>query len=173
MSCNGRNGGGGGRGAAPGGGEQRAVDGLAPSGGHVAVTVAPEPEHPFRSWLQLGLRAGALQIPGTTSRPASLSARHSPVGCWFLRAQRSWEAVPGSLGALGPLSVAPALGRGYGRGVLWLLLSRKNPRPPHPTVIPGALRAARAAAGEGRGLAPRGAHPQPGPRTPQTKTGGS
>ena len=49
MSCNGRNGGGGGRGAAPGGGEQRAVDGLAPSGGHVLVPVAPEPERLFEA----------------------------------------------------------------------------------------------------------------------------
>ena len=49
----------------------------------------------------------------------------------------------------------------------------KNPRPPHPTVIPGALRASRAAAGEGRGLAARGAHPQPVPRTPQTTARGA
>ena len=63
----------------------------------------------------------------------------------------------------------PALGRGYGHGVLGQLLSWEEsaPSPPHPS-FRVRVRRAQAAAGEGRGLAARGAHPEPVPRTPQT-----
>ncbi|XP_043743898.1 uncharacterized protein LOC122684102 [Cervus elaphus] len=53
----------------------------------------------------------------------------SPVGCGFLRAQRSWEDVPGSLGALGPLSAAPGSGKGL------------RPRCSPAVVLPGRIRA--------------------------------
>ena len=84
----------------------------------------------------------------------------SPVRCGFLRAQRSWEDVPGSLGALGPWSAATGSGKGLRpRCSPAVVLPGRIRALPTPTVPPGALRAARAAAGEGRG-------PQSGASTP-------
>ena len=70
------------------------------------------------------------------------------------------------------MSAALGFGKCQGRGVLWLLLSREDsPFLITQTFIPGALRAALEATGEGRGLAARGAHPQPVPRTQQVRVG--
>ena len=67
----------------------------------------------------------------------------SPVGCGFLRAQRSWEDVPGSLGALGPWSAAPGSGKGLRpRCSPAAVLPGRIRALPTPTVPPGALRAA-------------------------------
>ena len=84
----------------------------------------------------------------------------SLVGCGFLRAQRPWEDVSGSLGALGPLSAAPGSGKGLRpRCSPAAVLPGRIRALPTPAVPPGALRAARAATGEGKG-------PQSGVSTP-------
>lgn len=165
-------------------GELRADAGLVPGGGRVKVPAAPEPERLYEA--PVGLRAGACGRRGPAGRvcaphagscspsrrpPAGLAAyltppaglppyllAHSPVGCGFPRAQRSWETVPGSLGPSDPCLRLPALGRGYGRGVLGRLLSREESAPSPPQAsFRVRVKRARAAAGEGRGLAARGA----------------
>lgn len=146
-------------------GEMRADAGLVPGGGRVKVPAAPEPERLYEA--PVGLRAGACRrraqairvcaphagscSPSSRRPPAGLAAylappaalppyllAHSPAGCGFPRAQRSWEAVPGSLGALGPLSAAPGFGKGlrprYSRAVA---LPGRIRALPTPTFIPG------------------------------------
>ena len=109
---------------------------------------------------QLGLRARCLQTPGSSSRPASLSARR-------VAGRLSVPAHPKVLGSRARESGCPwtlVCGSRLWDGV-WLRCSLVVALPgriralPTPTVPPGALRAARAAAGEGRG-------PQSGASTP-------
>ncbi|XP_065767015.1 uncharacterized protein [Muntiacus reevesi] len=87
-----------GQGPTPGGGELRADDGLVPSSGRVAVWVGPEPERAFQS-------------PVGSARWGPADARNLQPACPLVcprtrqsgaasRAQRSWEAVPRSFGAL-------------------------------------------------------------------------
>ena len=112
---------------------------------------------------QLGLRARCLQTPGSSSRPASLSARR-------VAGRLSVPARPKVLGSRARESGCPrtlVCGSQLWNGV-WLRYSLAVALPgriralPTPTVSLGALRAGRAAAGEGRGLAAQGAQPPAG-----------
>ena len=98
---------------------------------------------------QLGLRARCLQTPGSSSWPASLSARLSvPAHPKVLGSRARESGCPGTL----------VCGSRLWDGV-WLRCSLAVALPgriralPTPTVSLGALRAGLAAAGEGRGLA--------------------
>lgn len=115
-------------------------------------------------------------LSGPFSLPASLSARPPTGPVWVPARLRD----PGSRARgfrrpqdLCPRLPATALGRDYGRAViLGLLLQGKSaPSLPQPSFRVRVGRA-RAATGEGRGLAAEGAHPQPAPRTPQPPRGG-
>ena len=112
---------------------------------------------------QLGLRARCLQTPGSSSRPASLSARR-------VAGRLSVPAHPKVLGSRARESGCPwtlVCGSRLWDGV-WLRCSLAVALPgriralPTPTVSLGALRAGLAAAGEGRGLAAQGAQPPAG-----------
>ncbi|XP_070319242.1 uncharacterized protein [Odocoileus virginianus] len=135
VGCSGRGVGGGSRGSAPGGGELRAEDGLVPSGRHVAVPVAPEPERP-------------LEAPVGSARWGPADARNLQPTCLPI-CPPTRRSVAGSCAPKGPGKTCPgvwvpsdpclrlpALGRGYGRGVLRLLFSREEsaPSPPQPSL---------------------------------------
>ena len=127
--------GGGSRGSAPGGGELPAEDCLVPSGRHVAVPAAPEPERP-------------LEAPVRFARLGPADARNLQPTCLPICPPTRWSGA-GSCAPKGPGKTCPgvwvpsgpglrllALGRGYGHGVLRLLFSREEsaPSPPQPSL---------------------------------------
>ena len=164
--------GGGSRGSVPGGGELPAEDCLVPSGRHAAVPAAPEPERP-------------LEAPVRSARWGPADARNLQPTCLPIcpPTRRSGEGscAPKGPGKTcqgvwvpsGPCLRLPALGRGYGRGVLRLLFSREEsaPSPPQPS-LQGRLGRPGRPQVRGRAHSP-GCPPQPAPRTPQTAAGGS
>lgn len=162
------------------------------------MKAAPEPERLSKA--PVGLRAGGRQAGSAhrmrapalhlLARPAGLAAclapqaglppylpAHSPAECGFPRARRSEEAAPGSSGAL-ELSLSAAPSPGFGKRLRppcslgTATRGESTPSPPQPSFRVRGGRA-RAAAGEGRGLADPGAHPQPAPRTPQLRPAGA
>ena len=123
---------GGSQGSAPGGGELRAEDGSVPSSRHVAVPVAPEPEPP-------------LEVPVGSARWGPADARNLQSTCLPIcpptrqscagscEPKGPGKTCPGVWVPSGPCLQLPALGRGYGHGVLRCCSPGKNPRPPHPS----------------------------------------
>ena len=160
------------RGSAPGGGELRAEDGLVPKGRHAAVPVAPEPERPLEAPVG-SVRWGPADARNLqpTCLPICPPTRRSGAGSCAPKGPG--KTCPGVWVPSGPGLRLPALGRGYGHGVLRLLFSREEsaPSPPQPSLQvrlgrPGRLQVRGGAHSPGR-------PPQPAPRTPQTVAGGS
>ncbi|CAN0497333.1 unnamed protein product [Rangifer tarandus platyrhynchus] len=128
--------GGGGRVAGVCSWRRRAVcrGGLVPSGRHVAVPVAPEPDRP-------------LEAPVGSARWGPADARNLQPTCLPICPPTRWSGAgscatkgpgktcPGVWVPSGPCLRLPALGRGYGHGVPRLLFSREEtaPFPPHPS----------------------------------------
>ncbi|XP_060981901.1 uncharacterized protein LOC133044536 isoform X3 [Dama dama] len=127
--------GGGSRGSAPGGGELRAEDGLDPSGRPVAVPAAPEPERPLEPPVG-SARWGPADARNLqpTCLPICPPTRRSGAGSCAPKGPG--KTRPGVWVPSGPCLRLPALGRGYGRGVLRLLFSREEsaPSPPQPSL---------------------------------------
>ncbi|XP_043312716.1 uncharacterized protein LOC122433820 [Cervus canadensis] len=123
------------RGSAPGGGELRAEDGLDPSGRPVAVPVALEPERPLEAPVG-SARWGPADARNLqpTCLPICPPTRRSGAGSCAPKGPG--KTCPGVWVPSGPCLRLPALGRGYGRGVLRLLFSREEsaPSPPQPSL---------------------------------------
>lgn len=127
---------------------------------------APSPRPAGRPGAYLAPPAGLPPICPLTRRPDAGSRVPADLG-------EPRQRVPAPSDSLCPRLPATALERDYGRGVLWGLPPWQDSAPcsPQPS-FPVRAGLAGAAAGEGRGLPARGAHPQPAPRTPQPRPGG-